>query len=221
MLIKVCGMREADNIRAVAALGVDMIGLIFWPHSPRYVSNIPVGAGIIPDRPSLPKPAGAVKTVGVFVDEMPQNVITAAYNYKLDYIQLHGTESPAYIDNLRRTLVPDIMPDVQFIKAISVREADDVKRWRPYADTADMLLFDTRCPCAGGSGRQFDWTMLDQYHGPLPFLLSGGIGPDDAERVLRFRHPQCVGIDLNSRFETEPAVKNIEALQTFINKIRQ
>jgi phosphoribosylanthranilate isomerase len=158
--------------------------------------------------------------VGVFVNEMPQTVITHAYNYELDYLQLHGDESPVYIDNLKRTLVPDILPDVKIIKALSIREADDVKRWRQYEGHADMLLFDTRCEGYGGSGEQFPWAVLNDYDGNIPFLLSGGIGPDDAERVKAFHHPMCLGIDLNSKFESEPGVKNVEMLRTFVRKIK-
>ena len=223
MKIKVCGMRDPENIHAVKELGIDFLGLIFWPKSSRYVKDITVRAGNIPDIPielgmkNCPERHPA--TVGVFVNEMPQTVVTHAYNYKLDYIQLHGEESPTYIDNLKRTLIPDIMPDIKVIKAISIREADDVKRWRQYKDHTDLILFDTKCDCVGGSGKQFDWSVLEGYDGDIPFLLSGGIGPEDAESVRRFSHPMCIGIDINSRFETAPAMKDISKLRTFINEI--
>lgn len=219
MKIKVCGLRDADNIRAVSALGVDLIGLIFWPKSPRYVQQLSSRAGIIPDYASLAS-EDTVSRVGVFVDDMPQNIVTRVYNYNLDYVQLHGNESPVMIDNLRRTLDPDIRRGIKIIKALSIREADDVKRWRQYRGHADMLLFDTKCKCVGGSGEQFDWTVLDAYDGDIPFLLSGGIGPGDAQRLLHFHHPMCAGIDLNSRFETSPAVKDTDLLRQFINEIR-
>lgn len=224
MIIKVCGMRDAQNIREVMTLGVDMIGMIFWPKSPRFVPMVRCRAGIIPDKASSSLTgieAKQVKRVGVFVDAMPQEIITCAYNYHLDYIQLHGSESPVMIDNLRRTLVPDILPEVRIIKALSIREADDVKRWREYEGHADMLLFDTKCKCVGGSGEQFDWSVLEGYDGSIPFLLSGGIGPDDAERVKAFRHPMLAGIDLNSRFEIEPALKDVAKLENFIKEIRK
>lgn len=225
MKIKVCGMRDPENIHAVKELGIDFLGLIFWPKSSRYVKDITVRAGNIPDIPielgMKNGPERQPATVGVFVNEMPQTVVTHAYNYKLDYIQLHGEESPTYIDNLKRTLIPDIMPDVKVIKAISIREADDVKRWRQYKDHTDLILFDTKCDCVGGSGKQFDWSVLEGYDGDIPFLLSGGIGPEDAESVRRFSHPMCIGIDINSRFETAPAMKDISKLRTFINEIQQ
>ena len=224
MKIKVCGMRDAETIHAVSKLGVDYVGLIFWPNSPRFVKDVIESAGTMPDRPAEldtkdrcdNKPA----IVGVFVDEMPQTVITHAYNYRLDCIQLHGNESPIYIENLKRTLIPDILPNVKIIKALSIRNADDVKRWRDYEGCADMFLFDTKCECVGGSGKHFDWSVLDAYDGNIPFLLSGGIGPDDTQKVKDFNHPMCIGIDINSKFETAPAMKNVEEIRTFINKIQ-
>lgn len=216
-------MREPDNIRAVAALGVDMIGFIFWDKSPRNVKQLYVPAGIIPDRAGKQvecREESKCKYVGVFVDEMPQNIVTRVYNFHLDYIQLHGNESTVYIDNLRRSLVPDIAPDIKIIKALSICEADDVKRWREYKDHVDLLLFDTKCTCVGGSGEKFDWSVLDAYDGDIPFILSGGIGPDDAERVKSFHHPMCIGIDLNSKFEDEPALKNVDKLRAFVEYLR-
>ena len=223
MKIKVCGMRDAENIQQVIALGVNMIGLIFWPKSPRYVQNISTNAGIIPD---LKNPAikdistSDVSYVGVFVDEMPQNVVTQAYNYKLDYIQLHGNESPIYIDNLKSTLVPDILPNVKIIKALSINEEADILKWKTYEGHVDMFLFDTKSTQAvGGTGKHFDWSLINLYDGNIPFLLSGGIGPDDAEAVKAFKHPMCVGIDLNSRFEKEPGMKDVDKLNAFLKAL--
>lgn len=214
-------MREPENIRQVTALDIDLMGLIFYPKSSRYVSQISAEAGIVPDMAdsSIVKQKRC-KYVGVFVDDMPQNIVTRVYNFQLDYVQLHGNESPTMIENLKRTLVPDIVPDIKIIKALSIREADDVKRWRDYEGLVDMFLFDTQCTTYGGSGEQFDWNILSLYDGNTPFLLSGGIGPDDAERVKAFHHPKCVGIDLNSRFEISPALKDVEKLREFINAVK-
>ena len=221
-LIKVCGMRDGENIREVAALGVDWIGLIFYPKSPRNVTMIPTHAGIIPDRGSLSPLTTHLSPlrVGVFVDEMPQNIITRVVNFQLDLVQLHGHETPTMIRNLRATLDPDIRPGIKFIKAISVGSRDDIAAYKTYEDCVDYFLFDTKCQTVGGSGNQFDWSVLAGYAGETPFLLSGGIGPDDAERVRAFHHPKCIGIDLNSRFETAPALKDISKLKQFIKKIR-
>ena len=230
LIVKVCGIRDGENIRQVAELGVDYIGMIFWEKSPRNVTMIPTHAGIIPDRSSLSEqisdhpspftPHPSPKRVGVFVDEMPQNIITRVVNFKLDMVQFHGHETPTLIRNLRRTLDPDIRPGIQFIKAISVENRDDIAAYKDYADCIDYFLFDTKCLTVGGSGQQFDWSLLSAYDGDVPFLLSGGIGPDDAERLRAFHHPKCIGIDLNSRFETEPGTKDINKIKTFLQEIR-
>lgn len=212
-------MRDADNIRDISALGVDMIGLIFYPPSPRYVQQFSSGAGIIPDY--APDMGKTPLRVGVFVDEMPQNIVTRVYNYKLDYIQLHGNEPRETLENLRATIDPDIKPKIKIIKAISVSSAEDIKKYKEYVGAADLFLFDTKCKTVGGSGEQFDWQVLQAYDGDVPFLLSGGIGPDDAERVKNFHHPKCIGIDLNSKFEIEPALKDVEKLKQFLVKVKK
>jgi phosphoribosylanthranilate isomerase len=233
-------MREPENIRAVASLDIDLMGFIFYPKSSRYVQMISSKAGIIPDysverlrglkarngenetaKTGDPVDADALPArVGVFVDDMPQNIVTRVYNYSLDYVQLHGDESPVMIENLRRTLDPDIAPRIKIIKALSIRSEEDVRRWRDYKGLVDLFLFDTPTEGYGGSGEKFDWTALEAYDGDVPFLLSGGIGPADAERIKSFQHPQFAGIDLNSQFETAPGVKDVELLRTFIAKIR-
>ena len=195
-MIKVCGMREADNIREVEALGVDWLGLIFWPKSSRYVSERP---DYLPQH---------VKRVGVFVDENLDTVRKKADDYALDLIQLHGSESPDYIRALKASC--------SIIKAFSIATADDLEQTKDYEGLVDYFLFDTKGPSVGGNGVQFNWDVLKDYHGKTPFLLSGGIGPDDAERIQAFHHPQCIGIDLNSRFELSPGLKDINKLKQFI-----
>lgn len=220
MIIKVCGLRDGENIRQVVSLGVDWIGLIFWPKSPRYVSMIPSLSGTLPDRTDYPNSFFNTpsKRVGVFVDAMAQDIIIRVVNFKLDLVQLHGHETPTLIQNLRHTLA-DIRPGVQFIKAISVSSSDDIATYKDYEDCVDYFLFDTKCKTVGGSGEQFDWSVLSAYKGDQPFLLSGGISPGDAQRVLGFHHPQCIGIDLNSRFETEPGFKDVVSLSRFLNQL--
>lgn len=212
-------MRDADNIRDISALGVDMIGLIFYPPSLRYVQQFSSGAGIIPDY--APDMGKTPLRVGVFVDDMPQNIVTRVYNYKLDYIQLHGNEPRETLENLRATIDPDIKPKIKIIKAISVSSAEDIKKYKEYVGAADLFLFDTKCKTVGGSGELFDWQVLQAYDGDVPFLLSGGIGPDDAERIKNFHHPKCIGIDLNSKFEIEPALKDVEKLKQFLVKVKK
>ncbi len=233
MIIKVCGMRDAQNISDVTGLDVDMIGFNFWPKSKRFVSMIRAQAAIVPDysqerlnemanesgsrQHSIPQ---RVKRVGVFVDEMPQTIITHVYNYSLDYIQLHGEESPTVIDNLKSTMVPDIVDDIKFIKAFGISSAEDFKQCDAFEGKADLMLFDYKTPERGGSGKHFDWSLLNAYQGTTPFLLSGGIGPDDAEEIMQINHPMFAGVDVNSRFETAPAMKDVERLRGFVNQLR-
>ena len=223
MVIKVCGMRDARNIREVSQLGIDMIGMIFYPKSPRYVEMQSSHAGIIPDYVKEDINIKSSKTparVGVFVDDMVQNIVTRVVNYHLDYVQLHGNEPREMCENLRLTLDPDIRPGIKIIKAISVSDASDIQKYKEYVGAVDLFLFDTKCKTVGGSGQQFDWQVLEQYDGEVPFLLSGGIGPEDASRLHAFHHPKCIGIDLNSRFEIEPGVKDVEKLKGFLNEIQ-
>ena len=188
-------MREADNIRDVETLGIDMMGFIFWPKSSRYVSQRP---------DYLPK---RVKRVGVFVDEDPEQVKRLADDYALDYIQLHGQESPSYIFQLR---------GLHVIKAFNISIAEDLLQTQPYEGLVDFFLFDAKGKSVGGNGEKFNWDVLDAYQGAMPFLLSGGIGSDDAERVNAFYHPKCIGIDLNSRFELSPGLKDVAKLKEFM-----
>ena len=228
-------MRDARNIREVSQLGVDMIGMIFYPKSPRYVEMQSSHAGIIPDyakedigasdssgssSESVSTSAKSPARVGVFVDDMVQNIVTRVVNYHLDYIQLHGKEPREMCKNLRLTLDPDIRPGIKIIKAISVSDASGIQKYKEYVGTVDLFLFDTKCKTVGGSGQQFDWQVLEQYDGEVPFLLSGGIGPEDASRLHAFHHPKCIGIDLNSRFEIEPGVKDVEKLKGFLNEMQ-
>lgn len=199
MIIKVCGMREAENIREVERLGIDLMGFIFWPKSSRYVSS--------PDY--LPQ---QVKRVGVFVDEDPEEVKRLADNYSLDYIQLHGHETPEVISYLRTSA----SPHPRMIKAFNIATEEDLSQTLPYEGLVDLFLFDTKGQSVGGNGVKFNWDVLDAYQGSTPFLLSGGIGPDDAAQVNAFRHPKCIGIDLNSRFELSPGLKDIAKLKEFI-----
>ncbi len=233
MIIKVCGMRVAQNIREVSALGVDWLGLIFWKDSPRYITQITSRGGFIPDYTSFeaeqPRLGGKPlfqykennpKRVGVFVDDMPQNIVTRVANFSLDFVQLHGEESPVMIENLRATLEPDIRPNVKIIKTISVESAADFAKCTPYVGLVDYFLFHNKCEQKGGSGEKFDWSVLGEYNLDVPFLISGGIGPDDVEMVKAVSHPQFAGIDVNSKFEIEPAVKDVEKLKTFVEALR-
>jgi len=202
MIIKVCGMRDPDNIRRVASLRIDWMGFIFYPRSARFVGSVPA---------CLPS---EVKRVGVFVDEPLSGIKKNIENFRLDKVQLHGNESPEFCRELRGI-------GVKIIKAFPVKDRFPVEQVLRYEGKCDYFLFDTQTPGYGGSGKKFNWSSLSEYRGETPFLLSGGISPGDAEEILAFSHPRFAGVDLNSGFEDAPAQKNISLLQTFIEKIRQ
>lgn len=198
--IKVCGLRAPDNLQAVADLDVDMIGLIFHPTSPRFVgelspSDLPVG----------------VKRVGVFVDAPMDDVLLKVHRYGLDYVQLHGYESPGTCAALSGF--------IPVIKAFRIDAEFDFAVTDAYATCVERFLFDTKGAQPGGNGLRFDWSLLDRYTGGVDFMLSGGIRPGDAADIAALAHPRLVGIDLNSRFEAAPALKSIPALSEFIQHI--
>ena len=199
MIVKVCGMRDAENIRQLEALGIDWMGMIFWPKSKRYVSTPPA---------YLPQ---HVRKVGVFVDASLDAIRQHVEDYQLDIVQLHGQESPETL----KTLKP-----LTLIKAFNIATPEDLQKTVAYEGMADYFLFDTKGKSVGGNGEKFDWSVLDSYQGETPFLLSGGIGSEDAQDIKSFHHPKCIGIDLNSRFETEPGLKDITKLKQFIEEIR-
>ena len=217
-------MRDADNVRAVAALDIDFLGFIFYPKSPRYTPKAIPEAELIADTATTARHDDIEwrkpQRVGVFVDEMPQAIIAHIHNDQLNYVQLHGHELPEMIDNLKRTVIPDIRHSLKVIKAFSIAKPDDLLQTKAYEGIADLFLFDTPTESYGGSGKKFDWQMLQAYDGHTPFLLSGGIGPEDIERIRTFEHPHCIGIDLNSRFETAPGIKDVEALRRFTENLR-
>lgn len=201
MIVKVCGMREEGNIADVAALGINLMGFILYPKSGRYVSE------------SLAATPKGIGRVGVFVNE-PLEVITAkCQELRLDYAQLHGDESPELCNQVAEQ-------GIKVIKAFQIATKEDFKVCAPYQGVAELFVFDTKSHGYGGSGRSFDWQILDHYSGTTPFLLSGGISGEDGTKIASIEHPQMVGVDLNSRFETAPAVKNVELLKQFIDEIR-
>lgn len=202
MIVKVCGMREADNIRAVERAGADWMGFICYEGSKRYVATIP---DYLPERS---------KRVGVFANASIENIRKRAHALRLDFLQLHGTESPELCSTLHTE-------GYRLIKVFALRSIADLKQIPPFAPYCDYLLFDTPCTCFGGSGKTFDWELLRHYDGDTPFILSGGIRPESLNELCRFRHPKWAGIDLNSGFETAPAVKDAARLKTFIETIKK
>lgn len=209
MLIKVCGMRDAENIREVDALGVEMMGFIFWPGSKRYVAEKPA---------YLPEHA---RRVGVFVNADPEEVVAKVKEYGLSYIQLHGDEDLAYVTALHKVLLEQNVRTPRIVRAISVSSRSSVLKAMMWDGYVDGLLFETPTNGYGGSGESFDWSLLSSYRGRTPFFLTGGIGPNSLEALKEFEHPMWLGVDLNSRFESEPGVKDIALLKPFITELRE
>ncbi len=202
MIIKVCGMRETDNIRLAEQLTIDWMGFIFYPKSPRYVK----------DKPSyLPQ---KVKRVGVFVNAQHDFITSRITEYKLELLQLHGDETPQTCEALRKETGKKI------IKAFGINENTDFGHIQSYESSVDYFLFDSRCESLGGSGQVFNHQLLEQYQGNTPFLLSGGLSIEHLAGIKSFQHPQFLGVDLNSRFEISPGVKSIEKLEYFIKELR-
>ena len=201
-IIKVCGMRDANNIRDVEALGIDWMGFIFYPKSQRYVNQLPA---------YLPNSA---KRVGVFVNESHESILEKIEMFQLDIVQLHGDESPEFCSQLAQR-------NIQIMRAFGIADSFPSKRIAEYEEYCYYFLFDTQTFAYGGSGRKFNWDILQNYQGNTPFLLSGGIGPDDVQAIGEFEHHKCVGIDINSKFELSPANKNIQSIQQFIKSLKQ
>ena len=222
MIIKVCGMRDSRNIQEVSALAVNWIGLIFYERSPRFIGQSPtkqwtVDSGQLTVKYRLSQLSTvncqlSTKKVGVFVNATIESMMETASAYKLDYLQLHGNESPEDCHTLQKR-------GYSLIKAFPIASKEDFKKTKEYEGRVEYFLFDTRCEGYGGSGKRFDWSILTEYKGETPFLLSGGIRPENAEAIRNFRHPRFAGIDLNSGFEIEPGLKDIDKLKNFIQQI--
>lgn len=201
MKIKVCGMKYAKNISELMKLPIDMMGLIFYSKSPRYVSTS-----------DLPASYSSIQRVGVFVNADLDEIEEKVEQYELDLIQLHGDESPEFCKSLEQRL--------PVIKALSIAKKEDLEYTKRYEGVCSYFLFDTKTPQYGGSGQKFDWQILDSYRGKIPFLLSGGISEKDVSALKKIQHPMFYGIDLNSCFELEAGLKNISLIEKFIKEIK-
>ena len=211
MLFKVCGITERSDIEALSRMA-DFLGFIFYEASPRNAFSL---------NPEIIRNIGlSVKTVGVFVDADPDLANRICKERNIQIIQLHGHESPEYISRMKEK-------GYYVIKAFRINEETDenklLEMTAPYESHADMFLFDTGGKYAGGNGRKFNWEILKAYDHPTPYLLSGGISAEDWERVKGLNkkdYPGLEGIDLNSRFETAPGIKDCGRVETFIENIR-
>lgn len=196
-------MKFTENREEVEKLGVDLLGYIFFAPSKRFVG----------DQPDTGLFDSAKPKVGVFVDENVFEILGLAKNFGFEYIQLHGKENPKTCSIIQNQ-------GLKVIKAFPVDHLFDFEKTRPYEKVCDYFLFDTKTSTHGGSGRKFDWEVLKKYTGKTPFLLSGGIGPGDFVSILQLDHPMLAGVDINSGFEDEPGLKNIEKLKRFIEELK-
>lgn len=206
MKVKICGMRDAQNIGEVAALKPDYMGFIFYEPSPRNCFGI--------DRAIIASLPDGVEPVMVAVDMTEDEILTTAGHYGFHTVQLHGKESSKMCRSLHSK-------GFKVMKAIGIHSVESLKTLKEYEGSVDCFLLDTLTPTKGGSGRKFDWSILDSYNLNEPFWLSGGISPDDAEAILAIRHTKFEGIDLNSRFESSPGIKNAPLLHQFLSLLHK
>lgn len=195
--LKVCGMRDRDNILEVSRVHPDYMGFIFYEKSPRYVG----AAFAIPQ--GFP---AATRRVGVFVNESTQQILKCAAQFGLDYVQLHGDESVAQCEALRDN-------GLGIIKVFSVGDDMDFKVTESYHHAVDFFLFDTRGKYYGGNAQTFDWKVLARYDQRVPFFLSGGITPENVEGIKDLTGLNLRAIDVNSGVETRPAFKDVKKIE--------
>ena len=204
--LKVCGMKFAANIASVAALQPDYLGFIFYEQSPRFISD--VSAELIKYVPSQ------IKTVGVFVNEELEIVKKKVNLYQLKAVQLHGNESAEYCAELKESF-----KSVEIVKAFGVEEEFDFSVLNVYENVVDFFLFDTKTKAHGGSGKTFDWKILEDYKLNKPYFLSGGIDLEHAAAISKIEDSRLYALDINSRFEIEPGVKDVHKIGEFFAKL--
>jgi len=201
----VCGMKDPENLEQLCDLAPEFVGFIFYSNSKRFV-------GGNPDPALFQIPGPDIRKVGVFVNQEISQVKRAVNAYGLDVVQLHGLEPVDYCQEIAGE-------GAQVIKVMGPNEPPDALE--SYSSVADFFLFDSAGEGYGGTGRKFDWDLLRPLNIQIPYLLSGGIGPGDAEILRRTRYTGMTGIDINSRFEFSPGIKDIQKLRKFINELRK
>ena len=206
MKIKVCGLNNKDNIVQLQDLGLDFMGFIFYERSKRSVPQGNIDGDFV-------KSLSGVKKVGVFVNESLETILERAEEYDLDYIQLHGEETPDFCEKVRRQ-------GLKVVKAISISNILPIEALKSYEHVVDLFLFDTSGKERGGNGTKFDWQVLNEYQFKVPFLLAGGISLEDASDIKRLKIKMFHGVDLNSKFELAPGVKNANQVKQFIENIK-
>ncbi len=205
--LKVCGMRDPQNIQDLGTVQPDFVGFIFYPKSPRYVGE-EWDESIVKSIPS------SIKKIGVFVNESVEKINLLASKYQLDGIQLHGSETPEICQTIKDK-------NLLVLKAFSVDESFDFELIKKYESFCDYFLFDTKTSQHGGSGVKFDWKKLYEYTSSIPFFLSGGIMEEDVNEIKSLNIKGLYSVDINSKFEIEPALKDIKMVERFAQKLRQ
>lgn len=214
MKIKVCGLTQPDNILAIKSAGADMLGFIFHKASSRDISkNKELAEWLKTHKEELE----GVNLVGVFVNAEVDYILNAIHDYGLTHVQLHGDESAGYCRELQLLWSVSTRYKAGLTKAFRIDEEFDFATTNDYTGACEWFVFDTKSDQSqGGTGHQWDWSRLDEYQGLTPFLLSGGIRPQDAQRISQIEHPQFWGVDLNSGFEEEPGLKDARLVEKFI-----
>lgn len=200
--VKVCGMSDPENIGLLEELKPDFMGFIFYPKSPRFV-----GEGFQMPELTIPK-------VGVFVKEPLKNVLNLVEKHGLDYVQLHSDESPEYCAELKQK-------GIKILKAFAVDSEFDFEQLQGFEEVVDYFLFDTKGDGYGGHGTSFDWKILERYMLQVPFFVAGGVSNDNVTELLELEHPMFFGVDVNSKYEISPGLKDIEALKQLFLKINR
>ena len=204
--LKICGMKFSENILETTQLQPDFMGFIFYEKSPRFYSE-----EVIPE-------INSVQKVGVFVNASEGEIIEKTTKYDLDLVQLHGNESDDFCKKLKEIFLENNL-EVQIIKAFSVDENFDFTKLKTYEENTDYFLFDTKGKLYGGNGTVFNWQILKNYNLKKPYFLSGGIGISETKQLKTFlKTPEskyCFAIDINSKFETEPGLKDTKTLEEF------
>ena len=204
MLVKVCGIANPEFLHRIDEVSIDLIGFIFYPESKRFMANKLSAEQIN----SIPK---HIKKVGVFVNENIDIILRTIKRYQLNFVQLHGDENNSFVKIISKK--------IPVIKAFRLDEEFDFEQLSDFENYCSYFLFDTKDKLYGGTGKKFNWEILQKYSGNTPFLLSGGISHGDAEKINKIHHPKYKGIDINSGFETEPGLKNIDQIKVFLNQI--
>ena len=188
--IKICGMKYSENILEVSQLLPDYLGFIFYEKSSRFFDG------------EIPEISKSIKKVGVFVNATLEEIKSKIKKYDLDLIQLHGNETPEFCSNLKQE-------SIEVIKVFSVDDDFDFQILEAYENVCDYFLFDTKGKLHGGNGFTFNWQILEKYKSKKPLFLSGGIGIEEIEKIKTLNLP-IFAIDVNSKFETEPGLKNVQ-----------